>query len=262
MLLAIDAGNSNIVFAAFSGTELVGSWRSVTQAERTSDEYTAFLLTWFSAARIDTTKLRMAIISSVVPEANAQLRKLCEAHLGVPCFFIGDPQLDLGLRVKIDRPDELGADRIVNAIAARTQFQPPFLVVDFGTATTIDYVDAAGDYCGGVIAPGARLSAQALHMAAAKLPRVAVAAPSKVIATNTVTAIQSGIFYGYLGMIEGLIRRMQDESGHPTMPVIATGGLASLFAASTTLFTAHDPDLTLRGLKLIYDHNRKKVDPQ
>jgi type III pantothenate kinase len=262
MLLAIDAGNTNIVFSAFSGSELVGSWRGVTQAERTADEHAAFLLNWLRMAEIDPRKIRVAIISSVVPEANFQLRRLCETHLGVVPLFVGDPRLELGLQIKIDRPEELGADRIVNAVAARAHYAPPLLVVDFGTATTIDYVDAAGDYCGGVIAPGARLSIQALHLAAAKLPRVAVAAPPKVIGTNTVGAMQSGIFYGYLGMIEGLIARIKHEAGHATMAVIATGGLAALFAHHTTLFTAHDPDLTLRGLKLIYDRNHEKVAPQ
>lgn len=261
MLLAIDAGNTNIVFSAFSGTELVGSWRSLTRAERTADEHAVFLLSLFRTVDIDPLKLQMAIISSVVPDANFALQRLCEVHLGIKPVFVGDTTLDLGIKIKIDRPEELGADRIVNAIAALAQCKPPFLVIDFGTATTIDYINADGDYCGGVIAPGANLSIQALHMAAAKLPRVAVAAPAKVIATNTVDAMQSGIFYGYLGMIEGLVARMEQEVGHK-LPVIATGGLASLFATATKIFTVHDPDLTLRGLKLIYDRNREKVLPQ
>jgi type III pantothenate kinase len=262
MLLVIDAGNTNIVFAVYSGTELVGSWRSATQAERTAEEYAVFLFSWFKATNIELEKVRIALISSVVPAANFNLKKLCEILLGVPAYFIGDPNLEFGMRVKIDRPEELGADRIVNAVAATQRVKPPFLIIDFGTATTIDYVDAAGDYAGGVIAPGARLSIQALHMAAAQLPRVAIAAPAKVIGTNTVTAMQSGVFYGYLSMVEGLIARMRHETGHPEMPVVATGGLAELFAAHTDLFTLCDPELTLHGLKLIYDRNRNRIDPR
>jgi len=261
MLLAIDAGNTNIVFSAFSGTELVGSWRSQTRSGRTADEYAVFLSSIFQLAAIDPQKLQLAIISSVVPDVNFSLRRVCEDHLGIKTLFIGDPLLDLGMPIKIDRPEELGADRIVNAVAALAQCAPPFLVIDFGTATTIDYVNASGHYCGGVIAPGANLSLQALHMAAAKLPRVAIAAPEKVIATNTVGAMQSGLFYGYIGMIEGLVQRMRKETGE-NLAVVATGGLAGLFASATTLFTVHDPDLTLRGLKLIYDRNSEKVLPQ
>lgn len=258
MLLAIDAGNTNIVFAAFSGAELVRSWRWATRAGATADEYAAFLLSLLREAEIDRHKLQAAIISSVVPEANFALQRLCEEHLGVKAVFIGDARLETGVVVKIDRPEELGADRIVNAAAALAVRKPPLAVIDFGTATTIDYVDGSGAYCGGVIAPGANLSMQALHMAAAKLPRVAVAAPRKVIGTHTVGAMQSGIFYGYLGMIEGLVARMEEEAGHK-LPVVATGGLAPLFAAATQLFSAHEPELTLRGLKLIYDLNRDKV---
>lgn len=261
MLLAIDAGNTNIVFSAFSGPELAGSWRAMTRAERTADEYAAYLLTLFNNAGIDAEKLQIAIISSVVPDANFALQRLCEVNLGIEAVFIGDPRLELGVKICIDRPEELGSDRIVNAVSGLAQCKPPFLIIDFGTATTIDYVNASGDYCGGVIAPGPNLSLQALHMAAAKLPRVAMAAPAKVIATNTVGAMQSGIFYGYIGMIEGLVRRMEQEVGQK-LPVIATGGLAHLFARATNIFTVHDPDLTLRGLKLIYDRNRERIQPE
>lgn len=260
MLLAIDAGNTNIVFSAFSGPELAGSWRAMTRAERTADEYAAYLLTLFNTVGINPDKLRIAIISSVVPDANFALQRLCEVNLGIRAFFIGDPLLELGIKVRIDRPEELGADRIVNAIGALQQHKPPFLIADFGTATTLDYIDAKGDYCGGVIAPGPNLSLQALHMAAAKLPRVALTAPAKVLATNTVGAMQSGVFYGYLGMVEGLVQRLQDEVGQ-TLPVIATGGLASLFAPASKIFTAHEPDLTLRGLKYIYDRNAERLEP-
>ncbi len=260
MLLAIDAGNTNIVFAVFSGGELLGRWRSVMRAERTADEYAVFLRSWLAAAKLDPGQLKAAIIGSVVPDANFQLARLGIDHLGLHPIFVGDPRLDLGLKVKIDRPEEVGADRIVNAVAVKAQYKPPLLVVDFGTATTIDYIDAKGDYCGGIIAPGANLSLQALHMAAAKLPRVAVTRPAKIIGTNTVGAMQSGIFWGYIGMIEGLVKRVQQEAGRK-MPVIATGGLAGLFATATNIFTHRDSDLTLRGLQIIYEKNRRKIRP-
>ena len=258
MLLAIDAGNTNIVFAVFSGKELLGSWRALSKADRTADEHAVFLRAWLVEAGIHPAKLQAAIISSVVPDANFQLARLCSQHLNLTPLFIGDPRLDIGVKVKIDRPEEIGADRIVNAAAVLAQYKPPLLVVDFGTATTIDYIDAQGDYCGGVIAPGANLSLQALHMAAAKLPRVAMAKPQRLIATNTVGAMQSGIFWGYIGMLEGLVTRMQDEVGQK-LPVIATGGLSGLFATSTAIFTHRDVDLTLRGLQIIYERNSGKV---
>lgn len=258
MLLAIDAGNTNIVFAVFSGTELLGSWRALSRAERTADEHAVFLRAWLQEAEIDPAQLQAAIISSVVPDANFQLARLCSEHFGLPPLFVGDPRLDLGVKVMLERPEEVGADRIVNAVAAKAQHRPPFLVIDFGTATTIDYINADGNYCGGVIAPGANLSLQALHMAAAKLPRVAVARPDRLIGGNTVAAMQSGIFWGYIGMIEGLVRRMQQELGQD-LPVIATGGLAGLFATATDIFTHRDVALTLRGLQLIYERNRGKA---
>lgn len=258
MLLAIDAGNTNIVFAVFSGKELLGSWRALSKADRTADEHAVFLRAWLAEAKIDPAKLQAAIISSVVPDANFQLARLCSVHLELQPIFVGDPKLDVGVKVKLDRPEEIGADRIVNAVATLAQYKPPFLVIDFGTATTIDYIDAEGSYCGGAIAPGANLSLQALHMAAAKLPRVAMAKPHRLIGTNTVTAMQSGIFWGYIGMIEGLVTRMQKEVGHK-LPVIATGGLSSLFATATDIFTHRDVDLTLRGLQIIYERNIGKV---
>lgn len=258
MLLAIDAGNTNIVFAVFSGKELLGSWRALTKADRTADEHAVFLRAWLAEAGIDPVRLQSALIGSVVPDANFQLARLCSVYLKLQPMFIGDPRLDLGVRVKIDRPEDVGADRLVNAAAVLAQHKPPVLIIDFGTATTIDYIDAAGDYCGGVIAPGANLSLQALHMAAAKLPRVAMAKPPRLIGTNTVDAMQSGIFWGYIGMLEGLVARMQDEIGRK-MPVIATGGLSSLFATATNLFTHRDVDLTLRGLQIIYECNSGKV---
>lgn len=224
MLLTIDCGNTNIVFAVYDGTEIMGLWRCKTDAARTGDEYLAFLSQHFELKNLTIVDVTDVIISSVVPDANFSLRKLCEDGFGVAASFIGQeitPE-QIGIAVHIDRPQELGADRIVNAVAIRDYYRQATIVVDFGTATTIDVIGADGAFYGGIIAPGVNLSMAALHMAAAKLPKVSVAKPPKVIGTNTVDAMQSGIFYGYAGLIEGLIERIYGEYGDRPQ-VIATG---------------------------------------
>jgi type III pantothenate kinase len=258
MLLAIDAGNTNIVFAVFDGAKLIGSWRSATNAQRTADEHFVYLQSWLQNVPQVANKLTAAIISSVVPDATWNLRELCRERLVLEPMVIGDQRIDLGIKIMMDRPEEVGADRIVNAVAGIAQHKPPLLIIDFGTATTIDVVDTNGSYRGGVIAPGPHLSLQALHMAAAKLPRVEVAKPRQVIGTGTVSAMQSGIYWGYVAMIEGLVTRIKAELGQPAQ-VIATGGLAALFADATKTIDANDPDLTLRGLQLIYERNQGKI---
>ncbi len=256
MLLTIDAGNTNTVFALFEGAAMVGMWRTTTQAQRTTDEYTVFLKTMIDEAGLEKKKVSAAILGSVVPDANLQLTKLCQKMFGCEPMVVGSPEVELGIEVKIDRPEEVGADRLINAIAGRTTYKPPLLIIDFGTATTFDVVDGDGNYRGGAIAPGINLSLQALHMAAAKLPRVGVAKPSKTIGTNTVEAIKSGTFWGYVGLIEGLIGRIKAEFGKP-MTVIATGGLASLFKEAIPAIEHLDSELTLRGLQTIWERNRK-----
>jgi type III pantothenate kinase len=255
MLLAIDAGNTNVVFAIFDGEDLRGIWRSSTEVKRTADEYAVWFTQLMALADLSPKDIDACIIASVVPEIVFNLTSLAERYFRVRARVVGEPGLDLGIGIKLDRPEEVGADRLVNAVAARALLPAPFIVVDFGTATTFDVVDADGDYAGGAIAPGINLSLQALYMAAAKLPRVALKKPPQVIGTGTVTAMQSGIFWGYIGLIEGLIRRIRDESGAPVMPVIATGGLASLFAGATSLFDRVEPDLTLAGLRRIHHDN-------
>jgi type III pantothenate kinase len=251
MLLAIDAGNTNIVFAVFDGDELRGSWRISTDARRTADEYAVWLVQLMTMSGVALAQIEDIMISSVVPEAMFALTSLCKRYFHKAPQIVGDPGVDLGIEVLIDNPVEVGADRLVNSIAAKDRYLAPLIVVDFGTATTFDVVDVSGNYCGGAIAPGINLSLQALHMAAAKLPRVAVRKPGSVIAKSTVTAIQSGIFWGYVGLIEGLVTRMRTEFGEP-MRVVATGGLASLFAGASEIFDHVDPDLTLWGLRLIH----------
>lgn len=254
MLLAIDSGNTNIVFAVYDGETRRGEWRSATNPNRTADEYAVWLSQLMALEGLAREDIDGAILANVVPKADYTLRSLCRRYFGQEPLLVGAPEVDLGIEALVDRPEEVGADRLVNAVGARTRFEGPLIVVDFGTATTFDVVDAAGNYCGGVIAPGINLSLEALDAAAAKLPRVAIARPPRVIGKATVPAMQSGVYWGYVGLIEGLVARIQAEFGAP-MTVIATGGLAPLFAEATEAIQHLDADLTLRGLVAIYRRN-------
>jgi len=256
MLLVIDAGNTNVVFAIFNGDTIVGQWRISTDPKRTADEYGVWLTQVTERAGIKTTSILGAVLASVVPQAIFDLRQLTRRYFHVELMVIGDPRLKLktGITVKIDNPNEVGADRLVNAFAAWRRYKQDMIVVDFGTATTFDVVNKAGDYFGGVIAPGVNLSLDALHRAAAKLPNVAIQPPEKVIGTSTIGAMQSGIYYGYAGMVETLCERIKKEFGKP-MKVIATGGLASLYAKACTVIEQVEPDLTIYGLKELYEMN-------
>jgi type III pantothenate kinase len=256
MLLAIDAGNTNIVFALFEGQKLLGAWRSSTDAHHTKDEYAVFLRTLMKDAGHDPAKVTDAIIGSVVPDANFPLISLCRDAFGCEPLMVGTKSVDCGIKVLLNQPDEIGADRIVNAVSGAASYKPPLLVLDFGTATTFDVIDSDGNYAGGAIAPGINLSLEALHMAAAKLPRVSIAPTERVIGKNTQEAIQSGIFWGYAGLIEGMIKRIKAEHGKP-MTVIATGGLSRLFEKAVPGIEHFDDDLTLRGLALIFERNKK-----
>jgi type III pantothenate kinase len=254
MLLAIDAGNTNIVFAVFDGATLRGSWRASTHARWTADEYAVWFTQLLALKGLKPADIDACIISSVVPDLLFSLRSLAQQYFNTKPRIVGESGLHLGIGILLDRPDEAGADRLVNAIAAREAFPPPLIVVDFGTATTFDVIDRNGDFVGGVIAPGINLSLDALSHAAAKLPRVAIRQTAKVIGNGTIPAMQSGIFWGYIGLIEGLVTRIQAEFGE-TMTAVATGGLAPLFAGATELIAAVDPDLTLTGLRLIHERN-------
>lgn len=256
MLLAIDAGNTNIVFALYRGKILKGMWRTTTNAQRTSDEYAAFLLPLMKMADISISDVHYTILGSVVPEANFHIQRFCRDYFGTPPILVGKGDVDFGLPIKLERPEELGADRICDAVAAVAAYDLPLLIIDFGTATTFEVVNKKGEYIGGAIAPGINLSLEALHMAAAKLPSVAVSKTEHVIGTSTVDAIKSGIFWGYVGLIEGMISRIGKELGEAPS-VIATGGLAPLFRDSVPAIQHLDPDLTIRGLQIIFDRNKK-----
>ena len=264
MLLAIEQGNTNTLFAVHDGEAWIAQWRTATDAMRTADEYAVWLHQLFEMRRAKTgSALSMAdltgcIISSVVPQSIFNLRNLSRRYLAVEPLVIGE-NVDLGIEVRIPKPSEAGADRLVNAIGALLEYDGDLLLIDSGTATTFDIVSAGaargqGAFEGGLIAPGINLSLQALHEAAAKLPRIAIQKPSTVIGRDTVTSMQSGVFWGYIGLIDGLVARIKSEWGRP-MTVVGTGGIASLFEGATTSIDRFDPDLTIRGLLEIWRRN-------
>ena len=251
MLFAIDAGNTNTVFALFDGEKLVDSWRLQTQNGRSSDEYGVFLHHILGLTGIAPKAVSSVLISSVVPETNFHMTGFCEKYLEIAPKFVTKNTVPIGLDV--ERPEDVGADRLVNAVAAKNLYQSPAVILDFGTATTFDLLNADGKYAGGVIAPGVNLSLNALHQAASKLPRVSIQKPGSVVGKTTVQAMRSGIYWGYLSMIEGVLTRMTDEiEGEPI--VIATGGLASLFAKDIAQIKVVDDDLTLKGLYEIHKY--------
>ncbi len=253
MLLVVDAGNTNVVFAVHDGESWRGTWRIATEPQRTSDEYAAWLLTLFNLVGLKSGEIERAVIGTVVPAALYHLRRLCRE------WFRAEPlvarsSLDWGFTIEIDTPSEVGADRLLNTLAAHQAYHGPLIVVDFGTATTFDVVGPDGSYRGGVIAPGINLSIEALHKAAARLPRIGIGRPQAVIGRSTIPAMQSGIYWGYVGLVEGLITRIRAEYEHPLL-VVATGGLAPLLAEGTTIIDRIDPDLTLDGLRLLAERN-------
>lgn len=257
MLLVIDAGNTNVVFAVHDGEAWVGRWRISTDDRRTADEYAVWLLALMERAGLGPDCVTQAIIGTVVPAALYDLRRLCRSWLHVEPL-VANHELDWNMDVLVDTPAELGADRLLNGLAARQLYGGgPLVVVDFGTATTFDVVDARGRYCGGAIAPGVNLSMDALHQAAARLPRVSVGRPVEAIGRSTSVAMRSGLFWGYVGLVEGIVHRIVGEmDGRPR--VVATGGLAPLFSEGTTLFDEVAPDLTLEGLRLLAGQNRDR----
>ena len=255
MLLAIEQGNTNTMFAVHDGESWIAQWRSATESTRTADEYAVWLNQLMQMRGLALTSLDACVISSVVPQSIFNLRNLSRRYLQVEPLVIGE-NAELGIEVRILKPSEAGADRLVNAIGAHAVYPGDLIVIDSGTATTFDVVSGDGGFEGGVIAPGINLSMQALHDAAAKLPRVAIQRPegNRAIGTDTVSAMQSGVFWGYIGLIEGLVTRIKAEWGKP-MTVIGTGGVASLFQGATDAIDHFDPDLTIRGLLEIWRRN-------
>lgn len=252
MLLALDVGNTHTVIGVLEGQKLVGHWRISTQRERTVDEYGLAIRNLLMLSKIDVALITGFAVSCVVPPLTPILERVARRYFDLEAFMI-EPGIKTGMPILYDKPQEVGADRIVNAVAAFDKYGGPAIVVDFGTATTFDAISERGEYLGGAIAPGIMISAEALFQRAARLPRIEIRKPEAVIGKATVTSMQSGLFYGYIGLVEGIIRRMMKELGKAR--VIATGGLATVLSPETRLIEKVDPDLTLDGLRIIYERN-------
>ena len=255
MLLVIDVGNSNIVLGIYDEERLVKDWRVSTDKSKTPDEYGILVHDLFRMAGIGFDDIKDIIISSVVPTLTGVLEKLSQQYFGFKPYVVG-PGIKTGMPIHYDNPKEVGADRIVNAVAGHDKYRSSLIIVDFGTATTFDYVNKKGEYCGGAIAPGLAISMEALFQKASKLPRVEILKPPMVIAKNTVNSMQAGIFYGYVGLVDGIVTRMKAES-KDNAKVIATGGLAGLIAPESKTVEAVEEFLTLEGLRILYERNRE-----
>jgi len=254
MLLAVDIGNTTIAFGVFEGEKLRATWRVATDLNKTVDEYAVLLLSLLPREGLLLSDIDHAIIASVVPPVEPILEELSRCYLGISPLLVG-PGVKTGVRICTDNPREVGADRVVNAAAAHRLYGGPLVIIDFGTATTVDVVSSEGDYLGGAIAPGVDIAAEALFERASKLPRVELIPPEHAIGKNTVASMQSGIIFGYVGLIEGLVARILRELGGKAR-VVATGGLSTVIAKETKVVDIVNPHLTLIGLRLIHEMNR------
>jgi len=254
VILVIDVGNTNMVLGVYDRNVLKYHWRIGTDRNKTEDEYGMLIKELFAHSEVDFSSISGIIISSVVPPIMLALERMCTKYFNIKPLIVG-PGIKTGLDIKYDNPREVGADRIVNAVAAIHEYGAPLIIVDFGTATTYCYINEHKQYLGGAIAPGVYISTEALYSRAAKLPRIEITRPEGgVIGKNTVAAMQAGILYGSVGMVEGIVKRMKEQSKERPM-VIATGGLSALIASETKVIDIVDPFLTLKGLKLIYERN-------
>jgi len=258
MLLAIDVGNTNIVLGVFDGAALVHSWRLQTLRERTADEVGLLIVGLFAHRGLQLPAIDAVAMASVVPPLTPIMRGMVQRYFGLEAFVV-EPAVNAGMPILYERPAEVGADRIANSVAGYEQYGRarglPLVIADLGTATTFDAVTAKGEYVGGVICPGPQIAADALFQRAARLPRVDVRRPPSVIGRNTINAIESGLFYGYVGMVDALMRRITEELGGRAIG-IATGGLAPLVLPETNAFEAHEPDITLHGLRIVWERNQ------
>ncbi len=255
MLLVIDVGNTNTSLGVYNGEQLVAHWRLTTARARTVDEYGVYSRNVLALAGIDSKVITAVAIASVVPPLNPVLKRMAEVYFHQTPLFI-DHQTDTGMPILYDPPSDVGADRIVDSVAAINKYGTPIIVVDFGTATTFDAVNKEGQYLGGVITPGIMISSEALFARAARLPRVEIRQPSQVIGRSTVGSMQSGLYYGYVGLVDGIIKRMLEELDGATR-IVATGGLAPLIATGSKLIETVDDTLTLEGMRLIYERQKK-----
>jgi type III pantothenate kinase len=259
MLLAVDVGNTNSKFALYSGGQWLSQWRASTSVQRTADEYAPWLSELMSYQGFSFADVSGCIISTVVPQSLFHLRNFARRYLKTEPMVVGEDGVDLGIPLRIDNPREAGADRLVNALGAHVSHGGPAIIIDSGTATTFDVIAADGGLEGVIIAPGINLSLQALHMAAARLPRIEIRKPPRVLGKNTVNAMQSGVFWGYVELIDGLVERLKEELGWP-LKVIATGGVASLFEGAVGSIDIWDDNLTSVGLLEVYRRNGGRVD--
>lgn len=259
MILVLDVGNTNIVLGVFQNKTLLKEWRLSTEFQRTADEYGIQVMNLFNFYDFDPKKVEGVIISSVVPNIMYSLERMINKYFKIEALVVG-PGIKTGINIKYDNPKEVGADRIVNAVAAHEIYKKPLIIVDFGTATTYCAVKKNGDYLGGVICPGIRISSDALTSRAAKLPRVELSRPDNVIGKNTVSAMQSGLVYGYIGSVEYIVSKMKDELkalGEEEPLVVATGGFAKLISDDAKSIDVVNPFLTLEGLRILYDKNKE-----
>jgi type III pantothenate kinase len=254
MLLVLDVGNTNTVIGVFEKNELVNNWRVVTLPERTADEYGILIRNLYYSSRINTDKITSVIVSCVVPPMLGIIDELCRKYFDITPIYV-EPGIKTGMSINYDNPKEVGADRIVNAVAAFYKIGKALIVVDFGTATTFDCIDENGDYIGGVISPGLTTSSEALFLKASKLPKVELIKPNVVIGKNTIHSMQSGIIFGYVDMVDGIVKRISEQM-NTELYVIATGGLAEIIADLSITIDEVDDFLTLKGLKIIYDLNQ------
>jgi len=264
MLLALDVGNTNTVLGLYQDSALVAHWRVSTHRTQTADEYGVLFTNLFNLHGLSTSQVKHIIISSVVPPVESTLTQVCQSYFKIKPLFV-EPGIKTGMPVLVDNPAELGADRLVNAIAAFERYGGPAIIVDFGTATTFDVVSSKGEYLGGIISPGLGISADALFSMAARLGRVDIKRPPKVIGTTTVTHIQSGLYYGYIGLVDGILERMIAEmrddprNGSQKPKILATGGLARLIAEDSRYISTIDDMLTLDGLRIVFERNQSSV---
>jgi type III pantothenate kinase len=256
MLLTVDIGNTNINIGVFDGIKLKGTWKVATEVHRMPDEYASLLLNLFDRQGIDASQIKGAILCSVVPTLVGVFEEVCRRYLKVLPLVV-ESGVKTGVKICLDNPKEVGADRVVNAVAAHQMYGGSVIVIDLGTATTFDAVSEDGDYLGGAIAPGIAIATEALFTRTAALPRVELTHPKRAVGRNTVAAMQSGIVFGYAGLIEGIVTRVQQEMGGKAK-VVATGGYAELLARETPIIEVVNPDLTLIGLRLIYEMNKVK----
>jgi len=255
MIAVIDVGNTNIVIGAYEGKVLLSHWRMATEWDRTSDELGIFFTNCFKNSGLNLRDAKGVIISSVVPPIMYSLEHAIRSYSGLEPIII-EPGIRTGINIKTENPREVGADRIVDAVAGFELYGGPLIIVDFGTATTVCAINSKGDYLGGAICPGIKVSAEALFQKAAKLPRIELAKPESVIGRNTVAAMQSGIIYGYAGMVDNVVKRMKKEIGEENCKVIATGGMARMISGESEMIDEINSFLTLEGLRIIYERNR------